>query len=123
MQNYARRPPIVGKRLHKAAFGSSFEATSLLQAWRLRPETQCQISIISELPRALSLPWELLHDEQGYLVLRTRNPVVLLRRLPQGEAASLQTSFEPPLRVLLVTARPEEAGFIDPRSTARELLD
>jgi hypothetical protein len=49
--------------------------------------------------------------------------VVLLRRLPQGEAASLQTSFEPPLRVLLVTARPDNAGFIDPRGIARELLD
>src|SRR5207249_3435874 len=31
--------------------------------------------------------------------------------------------FEPPLRVLLVTARPEGTGFIDPRSIARELLD
>src|SRR5437870_4126894 len=31
--------PLVGKRLYKAMFGSSFQATSLLQAWRLRPET------------------------------------------------------------------------------------
>ena len=31
--------------------------------------------------------------------------------------------FEPPLRVLLVTARPEGAGFVDPRAIARELLD
>jgi hypothetical protein len=42
--------PQVGKRLYKAVFGSSFEAISLLQAWRLRPETQRQISIISQLP-------------------------------------------------------------------------
>ena len=31
--------------------------------------------------------------------------------------------FEPPLRILLVTARPDNAGFVDPRSIARELLD
>jgi tetratricopeptide (TPR) repeat protein len=112
----------IGKRLYKAVFGST-EARDMLQAWRLQPDADRQISIISEVPRALSLPWELLHDEQGFLVLRTRHPVSILRRLPQREAAALLTPFDPPLRILLVTARPEGAGFIDPRSTARELLD
>ena len=32
-------------------------------------------------------------------------------------------SFEPPLRILLVTARPEGTGFVDPRIIARELFD
>src|SRR3989442_625142 len=53
--------PLVGERLYQAVFGS-FKAAGLLQAWRLRAAAQRQISIISELPRALSLPWELLHD-------------------------------------------------------------
>ena len=78
----------IGKRLYQAVFGS-FKANSLLQAWRLHSGQERQISILSELPKALSLPWELLHDEQGFLVLRTRNPVVLLRRLPQGEPGQL----------------------------------
>src|SRR2546426_11927959 len=55
--------PLVGKRLYRAVFGS-LEANTVLQAWRLQPGVQRQISILSELPRALSLPWELLHDEQ-----------------------------------------------------------
>src|SRR5690242_8104837 len=115
--------PLVGKRLYDAVF-SRQGARDLLQTCRLDPSgSERQISILSGLPHVLSLPWELLHDAQGFLVLRTRHPVVLLRRLPQGEAASFATPFEPPLRVLLVTARPEEAGFIDPRNTARELLD
>ncbi len=112
----------IGKRLYKAVFGST-EARDILQAWRLQPNADRQISIISEVPRALSLPWELLHDEQGFLVLRTRHPVSILRRLPQREAAALATAFDPPLRILLVTARPEGAGFMDPRGLARELLD
>ena len=29
-------------------------------------------------------PWELLHDEQGFLALRTRNPITIVRRLPKG---------------------------------------
>src|SRR6266702_1871238 len=101
-------------------------AVSVLQAWRLQPlqpGVQRQVSIASEIPRALSFPWELLHDEQGFLVLRTRNPISLIRRLPQHELGGFQTSFEPPLRILMITARPDDAGFIDPRSTARELLD
>jgi hypothetical protein len=71
----------------------------------------------------LSLPWELLHSERGFLVLRTQHPISLVRRLSQSERPADTTPFEPPLRVLLVTARPENAGFIDPRGIARELLD
>src|SRR5437667_3236648 len=82
--------PEVGKRLYRAVFGS-FKAISLLQAWRLHPGRERQISILSDMPKALSLPWELLHDEQGFLVLRTGHPVVLVRRLPQGELASFST--------------------------------
>src|SRR5260221_2548624 len=112
-----------GKRLYPAICASP-GAMGLVQAWRLQPEIQQrQISIVSDIPRALSLPWELLHDEQGFLVLRTRTPVSLVRRLPQRELGAFPTSFEPPLRILLVTARPDDAAFVDPRSIARELLD
>ena len=114
--------PEIGKRLYGSVFGS-VGAMQVSQAWRLQPGAARQVSIVSNIPRILSLPWELLHDEQGFLALRTRNPVSIVRRLPQQELAELATSFEPPLRVLLVTARPEGTGFIDPRSTARELLD
>jgi hypothetical protein len=113
------------KRLYQAVCGSS-EAMGVVQPWRLQPlqpGTQRQISIVSELPRALSLPWELLHDEQGFLVLRTRNPVSLVRRLPQPELSVFPAPFEHPLRILLVTARPDNTSFTDPRSIACELLD
>jgi tetratricopeptide (TPR) repeat protein len=114
--------PQIGKRLYKAVFGT-VEANSVLQAWRLQSGASRQISVISGIPAVLSLPWELLHDEQGFLVLRTRQPVSLIRHLPQRELGAFSTAFEPPLRILLVTARPEDTGFIDPRSTARQLFD
>jgi tetratricopeptide (TPR) repeat protein len=109
-----------GQRLYQAAFGSILD---LVQSWQLQPARQRQISIVSTVPAALSLPWELLHDERGFLVLRVRQPITLLRRLAQRNLGELLTSFVPPLRVLLVTARPSGTGFIDPRSLARELLD
>jgi len=114
--------PELGKRLYNTVFGS-VKADRILQAWRLQPGEQRQISIISDMPVALSLPWELLHDEQGFLVLCTRNPIPIVRRLLQSELAAFPTPFEPPLRVLLVTARPEGAGFVDPRGIARELVE
>src|SRR6266487_3504046 len=49
--------PELGKRLYHKAFGSA-GAVSVLHAWRLQPGVQRQISIASEIPRALSLPWE-----------------------------------------------------------------
>jgi tetratricopeptide (TPR) repeat protein len=114
--------PKLGKRLYHEVCGSA-GAMSVVQAWRLQKGVERQVSIVSDIPKALSLPWELLHDEQGFLVLRTRHPVSLLRRLPQRELAAFPTPFTPPLRILLVTARPEGAEFVDPRSIARELLD
>ncbi len=109
-----------GQRLYRAVFD---QVQSIVQPWRLLPDAQRQISIISNVPQALSLPWELLCDEQGFLALRTKNPVSIIRRLPQSELGALPTEFTPPLRVLLVTARPDDAGFVDPRGIARELLD
>ncbi len=106
--------PEIGKRLYTTVFGNT-EARDILQAWRLQPAAQRQISIESNIPRVLSLPWELLHDQQGFLALRTRHPVAILRRLPQRELAGLAARFDPPLRILLVTARPSGAGFL--RST------
>ncbi len=110
-----------GKRLYDALC-ADIKATRLMDSWN-NAAGEHQITIISELPAVLSLPWELLHDEQGFLALRTRQPVTILRRLPQNAAPAAQPAVSLPLRVLLVTARPEGAGFVDPRSIARELLD
>lgn len=111
----------LGRRLYDALFGS-LAARDLVQEWRRAEAEQRRISVVSGLPRALSLPWELLRDGQGFLVQRTRSPVSLVRRLPQQQRGEM-TGFAPPLRVLLVTARPEGTGFVDPRGIARELVD
>jgi tetratricopeptide (TPR) repeat protein len=112
----------VGRRLYRAVFDSR-EAASIVRDWEHKQGSGRQISIISALPAALNLPWELLHDERGFLALRTREPIPILRRLPQAERAARPLLFAPPLRVLLVTARPHGAGAVDHRSIARELYD
>jgi predicted ATPase len=115
--------PELGRRMYQAVFGSA-GAQQIVQPWRLQPATPRQLNIVCAMPHVLSLPWELLHDEQGFLALRSRHPVSIVRRLSQlKELPALLTPFEPPLRILLVTARPVEAGFVDPRGIARELLE
>lgn len=112
----------IGERLFAAAFAGA--ARALFETWRLHPGPQPrQLSVVSHLPAALSLPWELLRSEQGFLALRARQPVAIVRRVPSQSLPAFAQTFTPPLRVLLVTARPTRTGFVDPRGVARELLD
>ncbi len=111
--------PELGKELYRQVFGSE-EASKIMSQWLLRPAKQHQISIISDLPDVLNLPWELLHDDD---FLALRHGFSLVRRLPQSTITATKVPFELPLRVLLVSPRPQNLGFIDPRIIARELLD
>ena len=84
----------VGRRLYNAVFGS-IEGQALVQEWQKQPDVQHQISILSDIPECLNLPWELLHDEQGFLALRTVHPIAIVRRLPQNEEPALSSFFHP----------------------------
>lgn len=112
----------VGQRLYQILFGSA-QAADLVRAWRLQGSKEYQISIISTLPAVLSLPWELLHDGENFLLLHADHPVSIVRRLPLNEQVGQEAAFAPPLRILLITSQPERTGFVDPRSIARELFD
>ncbi|MCK4766501.1 MAG: tetratricopeptide repeat protein [Candidatus Aminicenantes bacterium] len=70
----------------------------------------------------LGLPWELLHDEVGYL-FQGGQPVSVRRRLPFRRVYDAVVS-EPPIRILLVSPRPEDerAGYIDHRASALPLV-
>ncbi len=67
----------------------------------------------------LRLPWELLADESGHLFA---NGIGLRRRM-QKTAVTLIRPVQLPARILVVIARPDDAGFIDPRADAVALLD
>ena len=112
---------VIGRRLYHAVFGTA-EAQQLVQSWNLQPDADRQISIVSDSPAVLSLPWELFHDEHDFLALRNQHLVSIVRQVSQRSADTLKTPFEPPLRILIVTARPDDAGWVDQRSIARELL-
>ncbi len=71
----------------------------------------------------LSLPWELLHDGRGFL-FHGKNPVRVRRRLP-NRYPQKPSATSLPLRILLVSPRPEQEGvdYIDHRISARPLIE
>jgi hypothetical protein len=71
----------------------------------------------------LSLPWELLHDGHSYL-FQGRNAVRVRRRLPNRRAQPRAVT-NLPIRILLLSPRPETAqtGYIDHRISALPLVE
>jgi len=71
----------------------------------------------------LVLPWELLHDGEGFL-FQGAKPTRVRRRLPNTKALDVPV-VATPIRILLVTARPEDdaCGYIDHRASALPLVE
>lgn len=71
----------------------------------------------------LGLPWELLHDGEGYL-FQGAKPTRVRRRLTNTRPLDVPV-VAPPIRILLVTARPEDdaCGYIDHRVSALPLVE
>src|SRR5258708_2605650 len=71
----------------------------------------------------LGLPWELLHDG-GRLLFQGAKPTPVRRRLPSMRVLDVPV-VATPIRILLVTARPEDeaCGYIDHRASALPLVE
>jgi TIR domain len=71
----------------------------------------------------LGLPWELLHDGENYL-FQGAKPTRVRRRLPNTRVLGVPV-VAPPIRILLVTARPEDeaCGYLDHRASALPLVE
>ncbi len=64
-------------------------------------------------------PWEMMRDRRGPLVFQD----VTIRRQQLGADAARRFKLRLPLRVLLITSRPHDAKFIDPRISVVPVLD
>jgi hypothetical protein len=71
----------------------------------------------------LGLPWELLHDGDDYL-FQGATPTRVRRRLPNTRVLDVPV-VATPIRILLVTARPEDdsCAYIDHRASALPLVE
>ena len=112
----------LGKQLFATIFKSSMEARDIYNDWDRHSDEARTVQIVSELPAVLRLPWELLHDEHGFLAQRRRNPVAIIRTVAELKPGKDRVAFDLPLRVLMVVARPENTNFLNPRSSAQPIL-
>jgi hypothetical protein len=110
--------PKWGQALLDGIIGKSKEAARLFERFS-EVDGERMLTIDTTEPRILRLPWELLRDEGGYLF---SEKISVRRRMHKVKPQSVQP-FELPVRILMVTCRPDGAGFIDPRSIATPLLD
>jgi tetratricopeptide (TPR) repeat protein len=129
-----------GQALHAAALPLQPTA-NVLQAWAgvaagasrrfsvsvddslLLGSSEAQQNLAQEAATALlALPWELLHNGDGFLFQGGR-PTRVRRRLPNKRTLAVPV-VAPPIRVLLITARPEDdaCGYLDHRASALPLV-
>ena len=130
-----------GKDLYHAALPPAHTA-NVLQAWtRIDGHAGRRFSILvdpaledgaaeAEVSAAreaatvlLCLPWELLHDGTSFL-FQGATPSRVRRRLPNTRVLDVPV-LAPPIRILLVSARPEDeaCGYLDHRASALPLVD
>ncbi len=109
-----------GRSLFDAAFGT-VEGTNvyrnLLEAEK--KDRPVLLTFGTAEADVLVQPWELMRDGRGPLAFRG----VSIRRQLEGARPLETLELRLPLRLLLIVARPSDAGFIDPRTSVRPLLD
>jgi tetratricopeptide (TPR) repeat protein len=129
-----------GQALHGAALPLQPTA-NVLQAWAgvdagasrrfsvcvddslLHGSSEAEQNLAQEAATALlALPWELLHNGDGFLFQGGR-PTRVRRRLPNKRTRPVPV-VAPPIRVLLISSRPEDdaCGYLDHRASALPLV-
>ncbi len=105
-----------GKALYEALFPN--EESRELFARLLASEPPRELTIATQDATLLRLPWELLADPAGNLA-----PRLSIRRQLETPKDTPPRMAELPLRILYIVSRPADAGFLDPRLTAKAMFD
>lgn len=105
-----------GRRLYDALFTAPDNRAFLREL--LDGPAPRRLTLATRDAALLRLPWELLADEKGSLAQR----LSVRRQLEEPEEVKPRAA-QLPLRILYIVSRPADAGFIDPRLTAKSLFD
>lgn len=105
-----------GRKLYDALF-SVTDNRKFLRELLAGPEPR-SLTLATRDPALLRLPWELMADDKGSLAQR-----LSVRRQLEKPEETTPRPVQLPLRILYIVSRPADAGFIDPRLTAKALFD
>ncbi len=112
-----------GEALFEAVFDSR-AASRLFNEFQEYDEPGRLLTIDSDQPEILSLPWELLRDPEGTFLCH-EDPRISIRRKLSGVGGgrkAFKLESKERLRLLFAVSRPSDAGFIDPRSDPTAVL-
>jgi tetratricopeptide (TPR) repeat protein len=114
----------IGKALFKAVF-LSWEAGQRFLDFRNAEAVPRVLTIDAQDASILSLPWELLHDPKGVFLFRDQPPISIRRKITGagGGRPPFSIKAKDRLHLLFVVSRPNGAGFIDPRTDPKAVLD
>lgn len=118
------RLPEIGKALFRAVFEDR-AAQRLFDRYQDTEGRHRVFTIDSQSAAILSLPWELLHDPTGVYLFRETPHISVRRRITgaTGGRSPFKLEPKPTLHLLFVVSRPSDAGFIDPRSDPKAVLN
>lgn len=120
------RLPEIGKMLFDSVF-SNRAAQRVFDRFQDASDRSRVLTIDSQDASILALPWELLHDSApaGTFLFRDRPHISIRRRISGGTGGRAPFHVTPKdrLHLLFVVSRPDDAGFIDPRSDPQAVLD
>ncbi len=114
-----------GAALFEAVFKADDKAYELYRNFRDEEEKGRLLTIAADHPAVLSLPWELLRPASGVFLFGETPRISIRRRLPMAGEGRRPHKREPKpvLRLLFIVSRPEDAGFINPRTDPQAVLD
>ncbi len=119
--------PVWGKALFDAVFNAR-EATRRFNKFQDAEGDTRLLTISAEHPAILALPWELLHapSASDATFLFHEQPSISIRRRVAG-ADQGRPVYRPVAKdsthLLFVISRPDDAGFLDPRTDSQPVLD
>ncbi|MBK6431376.1 MAG: CHAT domain-containing protein, partial [Anaerolineae bacterium] len=110
----------VGRRLFEVLFGSDI-AVAFGAARAMQKDKGLRLRLEIVPPGLSALPWETMHDANGWL--STRGDTPLVRRFPASADVLYPSSLQisPPLRILFVGASPANNTPIDIEAIAARL--
>ena len=116
--------PQWGNVLFNATLGQFKTHPGFVQFFGKKVSERRVLKIEASHPEILCLPWELLHIPEGRFLFDS-SPSISIRRQFSTRSGIKQTTYIPKkkARLLFVVSRPNNSGFIDPRSDAQAVLN
>ncbi|PZV27114.1 MAG: hypothetical protein DCF12_06205 [Snowella sp.] len=111
-----------GKALFNQVFGAR-DAQRLFNAFQDSREVGRVVTLNAEQPKILALPWELLHDPQGNYLFNENPRISIRRKLKRGGRKPFKVNPKHQLHLLFVISRPDDVGFLDPRTEPKAVLN